>query len=140
VIAWHVFVKTLRESARRPLYLATLLGIPVVLMVIFGAALPSDADSSTSDDAEKARASGPVSALPVLVDEPVITSITPLQQTITVITQRPAAPTAQTTQTSTATSAPTTAPTSTPSQPILDSWFGDWWGRSSGTSGGGWRG
>ena len=38
----HVFVKTLREAARRPLYLATLLGIPFLLMVSLGSALDGE--------------------------------------------------------------------------------------------------
>lgn len=35
----RVFVKNLRESLRRPFYVATVLGMPAALMLVFGAAL-----------------------------------------------------------------------------------------------------
>lgn len=126
MIGFHVFVKTLRESARRPLYLSTLLGIPVALMLIFGAALPNG--ETDADDAASALAGGRTAAaaraIPTVADDPVVTSTTPLQQTVTVITQRPT------------TQAP--APVATSDADDASEWF-NWWNRG-GTGRGGWGG
>ncbi len=87
MIAGHVLLKTLRESIRQPLYLATLLGIPFALMIIFGAAL-SGYEPVEAQPAERSPwqrhtnmdASGEENGIPLLEpghDGPTITDIRP---------------------------------------------------------------
>lgn len=101
MIGWHVFVKTLKESVRRPLYIATLLGIPLALMIIFGAALPAaepgdpDAESGQALAAAPGGLSVPGATSPGRDDqsnapeEYVITRVTPVRQTITTMPDDP---------------------------------------------------
>lgn len=56
-----ILLRSLRETARRPTYLVSLVGLPLVLMGVFGAALqdgPSAPSAAASHDSKSADAVG----------------------------------------------------------------------------------
>lgn len=114
MIGAHVFGKTLQQTFRRPAYLATIVGIPAVLMLIFGAVFPAGEALEPESSAFESSAADPIATIPTITD------VTPLVPVVETPVQIPV-------------QTPVQSPVPTPETPVREPT--DWWSQWSGWSG-----